>query len=219
MSQDDDPLDATRQFQPIDPYNIGPEDAGAPEAEYASQVPFAESRPRGFPRRLARLGALRLAALGTGVVLLLGGVTWGATALAGSGSSSSGAAAPGQSQAPPQNPVGGGATGGGAGTKAKADAKAGAKAARVTIESLGAGTFTGTDARGETLTVVYSDTTRFGTKARPLAADQLKAGMTVTVAGTREGDQITALLIVVAARKAGGPGSDPAATGSPTAEG
>ncbi|MBW8803693.1 MAG: hypothetical protein JF587_07510 [Catenulisporales bacterium] len=205
MSQDDDPLDATRQFQPIDPYNIGPDDAGAPELEYASQAPTTEPRPRGFPQRLAGLGALRLAALGTGLVLVLGGVAWGATALAASGSPSSGAQA--QDQAPPRNSADGGATGGGAGTKAKPRAKA----ARVTIKSLGAGTFTGTDVRGETLTVVYSDTTRFGTKARPLTADQLQVGMAVTVAGTREGDKITALLIALPAKKADDPASDPSA--------
>jgi hypothetical protein len=206
MSQDHDPLEETLRFQPIDPYNIGPDTAGAPQAGYEPHEPEVAPRPRpGFKERLGRLGPARLIALGTGLAILVGGVAWGATALAGSGGSGvAGTQAQGQSQNPLQNPADGGPTGGRA---AKKD-KAAGKAARVTITSLGAGTFTGTEARGKTVTVVYDGSTRFGTKARPLSADQLQVGMTVTVAGSGDGDKITALLIAVPARKAAGPRSD-----------
>lgn len=218
MTEQDDPLDATRQFQPIDPYNIGPDTAGAPlpgyedgyAAEYGSQPPAgagAPAPPRGLRQRLGRLGAPKLAALGAGVVIVVGGVAWGTTAALASSNSSPSAQAQGQD--PNQAPADPGATTGGTGKKGKAGAKSEAKAARVTITKLDAGSFTGTDAKGKPVTVVYGDDTKFGTKGRPLSVDQLQAGMAVTVAGTRSGDTITALLIAAPARKA-------EATASPT---
>ncbi|MBW8804513.1 MAG: hypothetical protein JF587_11775, partial [Catenulisporales bacterium] len=104
-----DPLEETLRFQPIDPYNIGPDTAGAPQAEYEPQEPEAAPAPRpGLTQRLGRLGAARLVALGTGLVILVGGVAWGATALAGSDSASAGTRAQDQSQNLPQNKADGG---------------------------------------------------------------------------------------------------------------
>jgi hypothetical protein len=197
MSQDHDPLDETLRFQPIDPYNIGPDTAGAPLADVedaaAAQGPEGgPRRPGGVRQRLGRLGGPRLVALGAGLVIVVGGVAWGATAALGSGKAGPAA----QVQNPGPNPADGGATAGtGTGKKAKNGAKNGAKAARVTITKLDAGSFTGTDAKGGPITVVYGDDTKFGTKARPLSPDQLQVGMTVTVAGTHSGDKITALVI------------------------
>jgi hypothetical protein len=194
MSQDHDPLDETLRFQPIDPYNIGPDTAGAPlaDVEGASAAQGTESGSRragGVLQRLGRLGAPRLVALGAGLVIVAGGVAWGASAALGSGKG--GAVA--QAQNPGQNPADGGPT---AGTGKGKKAKNGAKAARVTITKVDAGSFTGTDAKGAAVTVVYGDDTKFGTKARPLSPDQLQVGMTVTVAGTHSGDKITALAVV-----------------------
>ncbi|NUP49573.1 MAG: hypothetical protein HOW97_20025, partial [Catenulispora sp.] len=156
---------------------------------------------RGLRQRLGRLGAPKLAALGAGVVIVVGGAAWGTTAALASSNSSPAAQAQGQD--PNQAPADPGATTGGSGKKgAKAGAKSEAKAARVTITKIDAGSFTGTDAKGKTVTVVYGDDTKFGTKARPLSVDQLQAGMAVTVAGTRSGDTITALLIAAPGRKA-----------------
>ncbi|NUR63837.1 MAG: hypothetical protein HOV87_35025 [Catenulispora sp.] len=204
MSEDHDPLAETRQFQPIDPYNIGPDTAGAPlpEPGYAdgdaSEYGSGQGTPErgGLRRRLRGLGAPKLAALGAAGVLLVGGVAWGATALASSKSSSS------QPRVQEQLPEDAGASSAGGGKRAKIGAKNGAQAARVTITKLDAGSFTGTDARGNPVTVVYGGDTKFGTKVRPLSPDQLQAGMVVRVAGTRSGDKITALLIAVAVKKA-----------------
>ena len=209
MSEDHDPLAETRRFQPIDPYNIGPDTAGAPlpdfeggdgaeygaeqRAEYGGEYGTAPETPARGLRRLRGLGAPRLAALGTAAVLLVGGVAWGATALASSSSTSSS-----QPRVQDQFPEDAGASSDGGGKPARA----GARGARVTITELGTGSFTGTDAKGRKVTVVYGDDTKFGTKARPLSLDQLRAGMVVAVAGTRSGDTITAVLVAVPAKKA-----------------
>jgi hypothetical protein len=217
MSEDHDPLADTRRFQPIDPYNIGPDTAGAPlpdhdpeygpeyDPEYdggaagwgaqgAAGAPGAPARG-GLRRRLRGLGAPKLVALGAAGVIVVGGVAWGTTAALASSKSSSSSNQPTAKDPLPEDA---GASSGGGGKRAKT----GAKAARVTITKLDTGSFTGTDAKGQTVTVVYGDDTKFGTKARPLSVDQLQTGMVVTVAGTRSGDTITAVLVAVPAKKA-----------------
>ena len=147
MSQDQDPFDATRRFEPVDPYNIAPEDAGAPTQpgyqQGFEQPPFDVPQPPHRPalkQRMARLGPLKLALLGTAGVIVLGGAAWGTTAaLQSTGSSSNTAAAapatdPNQGQTP-----GAGATTGGEGRHSKAP-----KTARVTITQVGNGSFSGT---------------------------------------------------------------------------
>ncbi|MFD0636959.1 hypothetical protein ACFQ9X_40710 [Catenulispora yoronensis] len=109
----------------------------------------------------------------------------------------------------------------GTGKKGKNGGKNAARtAARVKITKVDAGSFTGTEAKGKAVTVVYGDDTKFGTKARPLSADQLQVGMTVTVAGTLAGDKITALLISEPMKKAtpapGGETSDSGASPDPS---
>jgi hypothetical protein len=207
MSQDEDPIDATRRFEPIDPYNIPPH-----VPQDFEQQPHGAPQParQGFKQRLTGLGPLKLALLGTVGVIVLGGAAWGTTAVLSSGSSSnssSGAAAAApatdpssaQGQAP-----GAGATTGGSGKHAKAP-----KVARIKITELGTGSFTGTEAKGgRTVTVDYSDKTRFGTKAYPLSSDGLQVGMTVAVAGTMQGDTITATQVIVPAREARDPAAD-----------
>ena len=205
MSQDQDPIDETRRFEPVDPYNIPPEGAGAPAPGYEGYQPGYEQQPYGAPQkpgfkqRLTRLGPLKLAVLGAAGVIVLGGAAWGTTAaLQSSGSSSNTAAAPAtdQSQAP-----GGGATTGG-----RKHGKA-PKLARVKITQVGNGSFTGTEGNGKTVTVDYGAQTKFGTKARPLTSDALKAGMSVAVAGTSQGDTITATNIAVPGKEAKAPAS------------
>ena len=205
MSQDQDPIDETRRFEPIDPYNIPPEGAGAPapgyegyQPGYEQQQPYGAPQKPGFKQRLTRLGPLKLAVLGAAGVIVLGGAAWGTTAaLQSSGSSSNTAAAPAtdQSQAP-----GAGATTGGKHAKAP-------KAARVTITQVGAGSFTGTEAKGKTVTVDYDTKTRFGSKAHALTSADLKVGMTVTVLGPLQGDTITATA-VAPAKAAKNPGAN-----------
>lgn len=213
MSQDQDPIDATRRFEPIDPYNIPADGAGAPAPGYEGYQPgFGEQpygapqapRPQGVKQRLTRLGPLKLAVLGTAGVIVLGGAAWGTTAALQSGSSSSSnsntaAAAPATDQSPAP---GAGATTGGGGKHAKAP-----KAARVTITQVGTGSFTGTEAKGRTVTVDYGADTRFGSKAHALTSADLKVGMTVTVLGPLQGDTITATAVAVPAKEAKNPGA------------
>ena len=205
MSQDQDPIDETRRFEPVDPYNIpGYEQPHqAFEQQPFEQQPYGAPQPLpkpGFKQRLTRLGPLKLAALGTVGVIVLGGAAWGTTAALQSGSSSSNtaAAAPAtdQSQTPDAAP-----TTGKTGKHAKAP-----KAAKITITQVGAGSFTGTEGKdGKTVTVDYDAKTKFGSKAHPLTSGALQVGMTVSVAGTRQGDTITASLVVVPAKAAKAP--------------
>jgi hypothetical protein len=217
MSQDQDPIDETRRFEPIDPYNIPPEGAGASapgyegyQPGYEQQQPYGAPQKPGFKQRLTRLGPLKLAVLGAAGVIVLGGAAWGTTAaLQSSGSSSNTAAAPAtdQSQAP-----GAGATTGGKHGKAP-------KLARVKITQVGNGSFTGTEGKGRTVTVDYGAKTKFGTKAHPLTSDALKAGMTVAVAGTSQGDTITATNIAVPGKEAKAPAATPTDSASPAGGG
>lgn len=219
MSQDQDPIDATRRFEPVDPYNIPPEHAGAPAPGYEGYQPGFEQpygalqpEPRpGFKQRLTRLGPLKLAVLGTAGVIVLGGAAWGTTAALQSGSSSSNtaAAAPATDQGSSAAP-GAGATTGGTGKHAMLG-----RPARVKISQIGTGTFTGTDGRGRTVTVVYDANTRFGTKAHPLTSDELQSGMTVVIIGARQGDTITAAEVAVAG-KTPKPSATPGQTATPT---
>ncbi|MEY9927774.1 hypothetical protein ABH926_002408 [Catenulispora sp. GP43] len=223
MSQDQDPIDATRRFEPVDPYNIPAEGVGAPAPGYEGgyqqgfeqgfeQQPFGAPEPRrpGFKQRLTRLGPLKLALLGTAGVIVLGGAAWGTSAAFQSSgpSSNSAAAAPATDQT--QSQPGAGATTGAGGKHAKTGRTG--KLARVTITQVGSGSFTGTDAKGTTVTVDYDAKTRFGSKAHALTAADLKAGMTVTVLGPLQGDTITATAVAVPARTAKNPGAptDPA---------
>ena len=136
--------------------------------------------------------------LGTAGVIVLGGAAWGTTAaLQSSGSSSNTAAAPATDQS--QAPAAGATTGGGK------HAKTG-KAARVTITQVGTGSFTGTEAKGKTVTVDYGATTRFGSKAHALTSADLKVGMTVTVLGPLQGDTITATAVARPGQGAEEPG-------------
>lgn len=68
---------------------------------------------------------------------------------------------------------------------------------RVTIESVGADSFTGKAlADGKTVTVTLTDKTHFGTKAHPFSRSSLTPGETVIVRGKRTGtDTITATVV------------------------
>ncbi|WP_194916659.1 hypothetical protein [Catenulispora rubra] len=211
MSQDQDPIDATRQFEPVDPYNIPGYEQ--PQAQQPfEQQPHGTPQPRpGFKQRLTRLGPLKLAVLGTAGVIVLGGAAWGTTAALQSGSSSSdtAASAPTTSQQDPNQAPGAGATTGATGRRAKAP-----KLARVKITQLGTGSFSGIEGKGKAVTVDYDAKTRFGTKAHPLTSADLQVGMTVTVAGPLQGDTITATVVAVPAKAANAPAT-PGDTASP----
>ncbi|MBS2547294.1 hypothetical protein KGQ19_10450 [Catenulispora sp. NL8] len=223
MSQDQDPIDATRPFEPIDPYNIPADQGAGPAQGYGDyqqgfeQQPYGAPQPepqqRGVKQRLTRLGPLKLAVLGTAGVIVLGGAAWGTTAAmqsSGSSSSNTAAAAPTSGQTQSQAPGAGGTSGGAGGKHAKAG-----KPARIKITQVGAGSFTGTAAKGTTVTVDYDAGTKFGTKAHPLTSAQLQAGMTVTVIGERKGDTITATEVAEPAKTPKKPGT-PGATSTPT---
>jgi hypothetical protein len=135
-------------------------------------------------------------------VLVVGGVAWGTTAAL--ASSGPGSAAP--TAAAPQNP----AAAAGKGAKKKSEAKA----VRLKITSVAADSFVGTDAKGQSVTVAYGDSTVFGTKARPLSPDRLAVGMVVTVAGDRSGGSVDATLIVPAKEGAANGGASAAPTGA-----
>jgi hypothetical protein len=227
MSQDQDPIDETRRFEPVDPYNIPPEGTGAPtpgyqgyqagyEQPFEQQQPYGAPQPppqRGFKQRLTRLGPLKLAVLGTAGVIVLGGAAWGTTAALQSGSSSSNTAASApatdQNQTQSQAP-GTGATTGGKGRRAKAP-----KVARIKITQVGTGSFSGIEGKGKAVTVDYDAQTRFGSKAHPLTSASLQVGMTVTVAGPLQGDTITATAVAVPAKAPKNPAT-PGDTASPT---
>ena len=87
------------------------------------------------------------------------------------------------------------ATGTAAGTDAGAHTKA--LTFRVTIQSVGADSFTGkVMANGETVTVALTDKTRYGTKAHAFSQSELTVGETVIVHGRRTGtDTVTASLV------------------------
>lgn len=218
MSQDQDPIDETRRFEPVDPYNIPPEGAGASAPGYEGYQPGYEQQPYGAPQpprkpgfkqRLTRLGPLKLALLGTAGVIVLGGAAWGTTAAFQSGSSSSNtaAAAPATDQNQAQSP-GAGATTGGSRKRAKAG-----KAVRLKVSQAQDGTIAGVDLKGEQLTVAYDASTKFGTKKNPLKPEDLRPGSLIVVVGARDGDKITATAIAVAPKAARGPaGSGPTTT-------
>ena len=207
MSQDQDPIDATRRFEPVDPYNIPPEHQfhGAPQ----------QPQQAGFKQRLNRLSPLKLAVLGTAGVIVLGGAAWGTTAAFQSSGSSSNtaAAAPTTGQTPSQ--AGAGATTGGTGKHTRAG-----KLVRLKVTQVADGSFTGTEVKGgATVTVDYDARTRFGSKAHPVTSDRIQVGMTVAVIGARQGDTVTAVEIMIPAAKAPNapatPGDTPTDPASP----
>lgn len=241
MSQDQDPIDATRSFEPVDPYNIPADRAGAPMPGYEGYqgpdrqgfeqqgfeqqgfdqqgfdqphgAPRSSSQPQGFKQRLTRLGPLKLALLGTAGVIVLGGAAMGTAAAFQSGSSSSNTAAtaPATDQGQTQSPAAGGATTGGTGKH-----KAG-KPVRLKVTHAEAGTIWGLDAKGRQVTVTYGDSTKFGTKKAPFSPANITAGQNIVVSGQRSGDTITATAIENVPSKQPPPGSDTATPPPPVA--
>jgi hypothetical protein len=231
MSQDHDPIDATRSFEPVDPYNIPADRAGAPMPGYEGypqgpdqqgfdehgfeQQPHGAPQPQSFKQRLTRLGPLKLALLGTAGVIVLGGAAMGTAAAFQSGSSSSNTAAtaPSPDQNQTQSPAAGGATTGGTGRH-----KAG-KPVRLKVTHAESGTIWGIDAKGRQVTVTYDDATKFGTKKAPFGPENVNAGQTIVVSGQRSGDTITATAIENVPPKQAPPGADsatPPPVASPT---
>jgi hypothetical protein len=222
QDQDQDPIDETRRFEPVDPYNIPPEGAGASAPGYEGYQPGYEQQPYGAPQppqkpgfkqRLTRLGPLKLALLGTAGVIVLGGAAMGTAAAFQSGSSSSNTAAtaPATDQNQTQSPAAGGATTGGTGKH-----KAG-KPVRLKVTHAEAGTIWGVDAKGRQITVTYGDSTKFGTKKAPFSPANVDAGQTIVVSGQRSGDTITATAIENVPPKQAPPGSDSATPPPPAA--
>ena len=178
-------------YAPIDPCGIEGAEGGQPPAA---------PRPAGLRARAAGLGRGKLIAGGVAALLVVGGAVWGTTAaLASSGSGKSAPAAAARHDA--TAPAGKGARKAG-----------GLKAVRLKITSVAADSFVGTDAKGQSVTVAFGESTHFGTKARPLSPDQLAVGMVVTVAGDRKGASVDATAIVPAKQDAASGG----ATDTPT---
>lgn len=178
-----------------------------PMPPYAGYGPDAAgpAGPAGAPKRRWR----SVAVLG-GAVLVAAALAVGVWTALGSGGASPGNAAAGTTAT---------------GTATAASTGAAGKRAtdvltfRVTIRSIGADSFTGTVlADGEAVTVELTSKTRFGTKARPFAQDDLSSGETVVVRGRRTGmDTVTANLVAANTTSSAGPGAGGSETGAGTA--
>lgn len=201
--------EATQRFEPLQPYTAAQHDESAPyepqqydpqqyePTQYAQPVPFTQSAADGGGRARGRLRSV--AVLG-GAAILVAGVVGGVYAA--TRSSDSPAAATSPSVAASATP------------SASAGALKGTKngkalTARLTVTSVGSDSFTGTTAAGRTVTVQVTQSTKFGTAARPFDRSQLVTGAVVDVRVRRESDgTLTATVITTGtAGKGGGAGA------------
>ncbi len=183
---------ATPPQQPAQPGFVAP-------AEYAAEPPppgvgfdFSGEQPPPPPPRPGSRRARSAAIFGIVAALVIG---LGAAAYALAGSSSGTPAAssnPGTTAQP--------ASGASTGPSAAATGKAGARIvlAKITVTSVDADSFTGTNARGETVTVLFDGSTVFGTATRPLTRAQLVPGAVVWVRGRRLGSSSVVLAGTIA---------------------
>jgi hypothetical protein len=194
----------TQPAQPHPGYSF-PYQEPDPTMVFEPIAPAPAPAPQGWRQRIGGMGKAKLAAAGAAAVVVIGGGAWAASsAFASSPGSPAAASAP---QVATSTPTPSAPTKGARG-------KTGVKAVRLTITQVGTSSFTGTDIKGQTVTVTYGDTTKFGNKVHPLSPDQLTAGMVVTVLGERSGASITATNIAAPVKKGGGkgPGPQPSAT-------
>lgn len=196
-----DPFDAFRARRAQERAEQEPfPDLAAPTYEQYTQVAapvaFDESAERPPHRRL------RSAIVFGGVVALATAIGAGVWAFTNSSGGASAAASAGTtpSSSAPASP----------GSEA---AKAGkAVNARITVTTVGSDSFTGTTARGETVVVHITATTRFGTAARPFTRAQLVPGATIVTRLRKDADG--SLVAAVIASEIAKPNDQPTATAS-----
>jgi hypothetical protein len=149
-------------------------------------VGAGEPEPRrGLGERISAFGRARAVVVGLVAAAVIAGVAWATSAVFASADPSSAAAPPagGAAAAPLGHPKKAGTT------------------VKLTITEVGPSSFTGTDKKGKTFTVVFTAATKFGNKAHPLTPGELRAGMVVTVLGARNGDTITASGVAIPVKK------------------
>lgn len=178
-------------------YTFPPEYAAEPGALFPDlpqgAPPYPPAPPAGryagYAAEPGRSGAprWRAAAIFGGAVVLAAALGFGIWAALGSSGPSTAGAAAGSSATPTST----GKAGGKSGAHAKAETF------RVTIESVGANSFSGKLlADGRTVTIALDDKTHYGTKTRPFSRSDLTVGQTVIVHGRRTGtDTVTATVV------------------------
>ena len=175
--------------------------------QYTQPVPVTQSEVAG-----GRHGRLRSAAVLAGVAVLVAGVVGGVYAATQSSGSPAAATSPGTiasttASASPTPSAG-----------ASKGAKSGkATIARLTVTSVGADSFTGTTAAGQSVSVQITQTTKFGTATRPFAREQLVQGAVVYARLRHEADGTVVATVIASATPAkGGPATATATASDPT---
>ena len=183
-----------------DPNALFPPTAPAAAAPYGAQSPDGRAGPGKRWRSVAIFGGAVL------VAAVIGLAAWAAFGASGP---PSGNAAGGASTSTATGAAAAGTAGDSTGKRGKATLTF-----RVTIASVGADSFTGTVlANGDDVTVALTDTTHYGTKARPFSQGRLTVGETVLVRGKRTGaDTVTATVVAADTGDSGG-AADAAAAG------
>ncbi|HEV2636636.1 MAG TPA: DUF5666 domain-containing protein [Actinocrinis sp.] len=172
---------------------------GLPPADppYFAYPPAADPVAPEPPKRFR----MRSVAVIGGVVLLVCGLGAGAYAVWGGSSSP----APTSSAAGAPVP---GATKGGHKGRDKV------QTARVTITAVDGSTLTATTAAGASITIDITPDTKFGSKARPLTADQLAVGDVVIVRGQRTGTTTYDATLITMSAGTGAPTAGATTAGS-----
>ncbi len=147
--------------------------------------------PEPTARRRRRPSRNQLIAGGAVAVLVVGGVTWGIVASRDqSVTAGAGTAAPSVTNSPPvpgsTSPSSPARTGAGRATRGQVTAESGS-------------TWTIRTRKGQSVTVVITDNTAFGTKKRPLTAAQIVPGAGVLVTGTDVNGTVTATRVTTVA--------------------
>lgn len=193
----------TSQYEPVQygpgQYESEPTAMLPPGAGYGQPVPAPPGDARGR-------GRLRSTAALAGAVALVAGVVFGVYEATLPSSGQSAAGSPAVSASP--NPSTGASAGASKGAK-----NGKATLARLTVTSVGAGSFTATAADGGTVSVQIKSTTKFGTAARPFTRSQLVPGAVVYARLRREADgTVVATVIASATAVKGSPSGAATAT-------
>jgi hypothetical protein len=163
-------------------YTFPPEYAADPDAVFVPPMPPPDNGNGG------RGGKARSLLIFGGVVLVVCVMALGAWLAFGSSSSSANTASANSPATANTSPTG-----------TATDTAKRALTFRVTIASLGSGSFTGTvPANGDSVTVTITSKTRFGTKTHAFSQSDLTVGETVIVRGRRTGTTMIAATEVAA---------------------
>jgi hypothetical protein len=180
-----------------DEYDAGPASLGGPESPYFAYPPMGDPADPVAPVRDKRPWT-RSVLIIAGVLLLVCGIGAGIYATTGSSSPSG---QPASAAAAPTL----------AATAAAPRGHGKVETARVTVTAVNGNTLKGTTASGLNIIIDITPNTKFGTKARPLTADQIVTGEVVIVRGQRTGTGSFAALGIYRLPSAG---AAPASTSS-----